>query len=302
MPMGSETIGNVVFSINGSAKRYDGIVVLQSTRRYEYEELCCKEGNALLVVMEPQDILRMPSGYTNQFDHVLTPNCKVRGKHIIHSQFGQLWTFNQDYESMILKRPPDKTLNFSTVTSIKTDTNGQRRRIELLRRIQEEIGIDWYGRGVSEIEDKWDAIAPYKYHLVFENGRWPHYWTEKLTDAFLGFSLPIYVGCPNIKEYFSQEALILLDDTSPQKAVNQLIKLVEDDAYSIAFQSIVSARNKVIYEYSLFNVLIKLIQQYFSMSTTSYKRIDLRLFENISYKYSIRKMLKRSLRNLINMR
>lgn len=294
LPLGNGNIGNIEFILNGNETVYDGIIVLQSTSRYQHKKLCVKDGNSLMVVMEPPDILRMPSMYINQFDHVLTPNCKVRGVHTIESQFGQIWTVNKSYQSLAAMKPVNKTRYFSTVTSTKVVTRGHKQRLKLACRIQQEFFscFDWYGRGVREIKDKWDAIAPYRYHLIFENGRWDHYWTEKLTDAFMGFSLPIYVGCPNITDYFAKESIVVLDDKNPCRAIDQLKEVLERDAYTEAFEHILVARNKVIHEYSIFNVLVKFIDEYFSGSSC-YKVINLHNFENIAYRYNVRKLFKK---------
>ena len=299
LPEGSQRIGNIEISINGNKKRYDGIVVLQSTTSYAPKELYCKEGNALLIVREPQNILRMPLTYLNQFDHILSPNGKVGGENTIYGQFGQLWTINKSSLSLNSMVPPEKTKILSTVTSSKIVTRGHKYRVALCRRIQREFNdcFDWYGRGVHEIEDKWEAIAPYRYHLVFENGRWDHYWTEKLTDAYLGFSMPIYIGCPNITDYFPEKSLAVLSDKSINLAVSQLRNLIAADEYLKALDPIILSRNKIIHDYSFFQVLENMINKYFS-NTDCYKVINFCEFENTAYRYNLKKILKRGMRKL----
>lgn len=295
MPTALESAGSIEFSINGEEMAYDGVVVLQSTSGYNCSSLSCPRGNALLVVREPQDILRMPARYVRQFDHVLTPNRKVSGVHTIYSQFGQLWTVNRSYKELDAMAVPEKTKLISTVVSTKRVTKGHRFRFDLTQAIAQELGdaFDWYGRGVRKIEDKWDAIAPYKYHLVFENGQWPHYWSEKLTDAFVGFSMPIYVGCPNIIDYFQSDAIVILDARNLEKAISQLKSIISDDPYDRSFHHLLAARNKVIREYSLFHKLEKIIQSHFCEKITAYRKIELGEFENVAYRYSPEKMLRR---------
>ena len=59
-----------------------------------------------------------------------------------------------------------------------------------------------YGRGARALDDKADALDAYRYHVAIENYIGPHHWTEKLSDAFLGLTLPFYAGCPNATDYF----------------------------------------------------------------------------------------------------
>lgn len=300
LPTGKERIGDIQFSINGEERQYDGLIVLQSTSMYRYENQLCREGNSLMIVREPQDILRMPARYIDQFSHLLTPNPKVRGKHTIHGQFGQLWTLDYSYQELASMSAPEKTRFFSTVTSAKALTKGHVQRVELLEKIQLALPeqLDWFGRGVREINNKWDAIETYRYHLVFENGRWPDYWTEKLTDAFLGFSMPIYLGCQNIKAYFPEESMVDLNSVDSNVVIPQLKRLLEVDKYKDSSKQINLARDKVITEYSLVNVLIRLIERHFNLAATQYTEVDFGKFSNIAYRSSIKKIARKGIKKI----
>ena len=49
------------------------------------------------------------------------------------------------------------------------------------------------------------------FHVCIENQSVKHYFTEKLIDSFLTYTLPIYWGCPNIGEYFNLDGMIIVD-------------------------------------------------------------------------------------------
>ena len=87
----------------------------------------------------------------------------------------------------------------------------------------------YIGHGFNDIPDKWEAIAPYKYHIVLENTVQPDCWSEKLADSFLGFSLPIYHGCPNIHDYFNKDSLFLIDIDDINATVELLQYLIDHD-------------------------------------------------------------------------
>jgi len=40
------------------------------------------------------------------------------------------------------------------------------------------------------MNDKAAALDPYQYHIAIENHVFTHHMTEKLPDAFLGYTLP----------------------------------------------------------------------------------------------------------------
>jgi len=50
--------------------------------------------------------------------------------------------------------------------------------------------------------------VPHKFSLVYENTPYPYYCTEKLMDAFLAGSLPIYNGDPKVNEDWNEKAFI----------------------------------------------------------------------------------------------
>lgn len=81
------------------------------------------------------------------------------------------------------------------------------KRLKFVKHLMNEAlpEIHVWGYGMRELKNKADAIDPYKYHLAIENHSCDHHWTEKLADAFLGFSLPIYFGCTNLDHYFPKE-------------------------------------------------------------------------------------------------
>jgi hypothetical protein len=66
----------------------------------------------------------------------------------------------------------------------------------------------------------------HKFCIAYENNSYPYYCTEKIMDAFLGSSIPIYWGDPKIMEDFNEKAFINANKTSTQEIINQ-IKLLD---------------------------------------------------------------------------
>ncbi len=64
------------------------------------------------------------------------------------------------------------------------------------------------GKYWRDAKDSFFATNPHKFMIAFENNAYPHYTTEKLMDAFLAGSLPIYWGDPKVKEVFNKKAFI----------------------------------------------------------------------------------------------
>ncbi|MEX0366121.1 MAG: glycosyltransferase family 10 [Ruegeria sp.] len=106
--------------------------------------------------------------------------------------------------------PLEKTKSCSLIASAKRDTTGHQLRhavVEWVRETGQDVGI--MGRGYTAFERKSDGLAPYRYSVVIENVQEPNYFSEKLIDAILCNTVPIYWGCPNIDRFMDPEGMII---------------------------------------------------------------------------------------------
>jgi hypothetical protein len=115
---------------------------------------------------------------------------------------------------------------------------------------------------VRVIEDKWDGLAPYKYSLAIENSFSPDYWTEKLADCFLTWTIPFYFGCTNLEEYFPEESFIRIDIDKPQIAMDRIISAIKNNEWEKRLPALKTAREQLLNRYQLFPHLAKRIQSH----------------------------------------
>lgn len=59
-----------------------------------------------------------------------------------------------------------------------------------------------------DAKDQYFLNKPHKFMMAYENSSYPGYCTEKLMDAFLVGSMPIYWGCTNVEEDWNSKAFI----------------------------------------------------------------------------------------------
>jgi len=64
------------------------------------------------------------------------------------------------------------------------------------------------GKYWRDAKDKFFLAHPHKFMMAYENTSTEYYCTEKLMDAFLAGSLPIYWGDPRVSEDWNQKAFI----------------------------------------------------------------------------------------------
>jgi len=106
--------------------------------------------------------------------------------------------------------PQMKTKLVSMVSSRKTMCAGHHERLGWVEKLRH--GVDLYGRGFNEIECKETALEEYMFSVAIENCQKPNYFTEKIGDCFATGTIPIYLGCPNIGDFFNMDGIIVLDD------------------------------------------------------------------------------------------
>lgn len=268
------------FVFNRDCRDYHWLAVYDDLPRDSPEEiLACPQEHTLLLTGEPSSITRYGKRFLAQFGHVLTsqePHA-IHHPNLIHRQPGLLWFYGGpdhrgNYDWLKTVAPPEKTKALSCVCSTKAMGHTlHSQRLDFVRRLMngDLPEIDVWGYGIQPLDNKADAIDPYKYHLTIENHSCDHHWTEKLADAFLGFSLPIYYGCTNLDAYFPPESYIWIDIRDPDGALATLRETLAADPYEARLPAITEARRRIIEEYATFPQLASIILKRNSSSSGS---------------------------------
>jgi hypothetical protein len=266
--------GNCRFLFDPQEREYDWLVVYNDLphRRGENDSLqeeilACPRRHTLLVTTEPSSIKAYGARYTAQFGCVLTSQEAWALPHPdrIHSQPALHWFYGVSRDHVVscdelsAMDHPEKTADISMVWSGKKGYFTQHsKRHAFMQRVREVLpGLEVYGRGVRELDDKAEALNSYRYHIAIENHIGLHHWTEKLADPFLAYSLPFYSGCPNIREYFPPESIIPIDIEDVEGAVAIIKRAIKSREYEKRLSSIREARRRVLEEYNLFAVLAR---------------------------------------------
>lgn len=230
-------------------------------------DIHCDARQTILVTMEPSNIKVYGRAFTRQFGHVLTSHEAAALPHPgrIHAQPALRWFYGigrshaVPLEELDARTPPAKTRCISTVCSTKQQKHTlHNRRYRFVCELQALLPeLEVFGHGVREIDDKAEALDAYRYHIVVENHRAPHHWTEKLADAFLGHTLPFYYGCTNLADYFPPGSYIEIDIDDPAGAARIIRQAIDENAWKKRLPDIVEARRRILHEHNLFQVLAR---------------------------------------------
>ena len=228
----------------------------------------------ILVVTEPKEILRYSRTCLNQYGTVLSPYPRPYfywGRWInAPVLFPWFYGYKERRSPMsylswnaLRRAKTNKTKTLSVIYTQKKYTRSQIQRTRFVKALEQELGekLDIFGRSKEHIADKKDSIDPYRYHLVLENGTGPHFWSEKLADCYLGESYPIHASCPNLHDYFPQEAYTSIDIFNIPQAIQQVKDIIASDLYEKNRASILEAKRRVMEEHQLFPMLARVISE-----------------------------------------
>ncbi len=170
------------------------------------------------------------------------------------------WFPKLSYEELLELKPPKKDLEISWVTSNNSDLYGHKLRLSFIKYLKDKgFPFNLYGRGFTPIIDKKDGILPYKYSIAIENFQIKEYWTEKIADCFLCWTIPFYWGAPNIDKYFPDGSYILIDPKRPKWSLDKISDIISSNYYAENLEFIREARELVLNKYQLFPYMSKQI-------------------------------------------
>lgn len=223
----------------------------------------CAAGHTLLVTGEPASLRQYRPRFTGQFGRVWTAQSALRHSQVIYGHEGQPWHYGMyasqahgaplGYDQLRLLAPPPKPKLLSVICSDKQLTSDQRQRVEFTRFLKRELGdeLDVFGRGHGDVQDKADAIWPYRYHIVLENDHSDCFMTEKICDAFLGWSYPIYFGSREAARSFPSGSLSEINIYEPAQALAKIRQLLDRPTYTQALPALAAAREAVLTRHNL---------------------------------------------------
>ena len=145
--------------------------------------------------------------------------------------YGTTWV--PDYDEINL----EKTRHMSLIASGKRDHEGHQLRHRLVQHVhQAQLDVKVLGRGYAPFDRKSEGLAPYRFSVVIENVREPNYFSEKLIDAILCETVPIYWGCPNISDFIDTAGMIICSTEEDVERAIAAASQAQYDALAPALQ------------------------------------------------------------------
>ncbi len=278
-PESKGVVGNCQFFANQEVENPDWWVIVEGLSKKE--KAVCPPENTILVTQETDLTKIYDPKFIKQFGWIITCNRKINHPRAIFRDQGYSsylfmrrrkpgekfsdWQDNfksYDYLRAMTDIPKDKLM--SVVASHKTRTAGAKARKEFIIKMKEHFkdGLDAFSNlpGVFGPDTKisgikWNAVAPYKYHLAIENSLVPHYWTDKILDAYLAGAYPIYYGDPSVAEYFPKNSFTMIDINNIEESIKIIEKAISENYCEKYKKEIWEARKLCLEKYNIFAVV-----------------------------------------------
>jgi len=236
----------------------------------------CPANHTVFLTGEPASVRPYNPIFLRQFHTVVSCQSNIIHRNVIHTQpslpwlIGMRWDskkrgwkkeHTKDYDELkaMIDAPKDRLV--SVITSDKVITKGHRTRLEFVRRLEKELkgDLDVFITSNMGLEDKWDAIGRYRYHIALENSTYRDYWSEKIADPILGLSYPIYHGCPNISDYLPIGSYLPIDINDFDRSLSSIKRIIYSDEREKHMDELQEAKRLIMDNYNVFPMLANLL-------------------------------------------
>ena len=188
---------------------------------------------------------------------------------IEHPMF--MFTESTDSHIFYRKNKFKKGRRMSIVSSNYGDKYNYVKRHELFKGLLEtDLDIDFYGRRWNLADERYkgaphnksEAIIDYEYSIAIENSSYNNYLTEKFFDLVVCNTVPVYYGCPNVRDIYPEKSFIKIDFSGPiEKTIEQIADIYNNDSYEDRLPYILEAKNLYYTKYNIFNFIKSLMDE-----------------------------------------
>ena len=103
-----------------------------------------------------------------------------------------------------------KRFKVSFITSSKVHTPGHIIRQEIYNKLPDKINElpIFKHRSPPYLPNKKNLLDDYQFHITPQNASHDNWFDDKIVDALISETIPLYWGCPNLKEFFNMDGIL----------------------------------------------------------------------------------------------
>ncbi|HMD00825.1 MAG TPA: glycosyltransferase family 10 [Ferruginibacter sp.] len=213
-------------------------------------EVKCFPEAVIAFMMEPGVLSENPWMFRrlDQYANVYSPINRSANTVLSHGYLG--WYLLQNWNELATLPVPEKNKDMSCIASGLKQLKGHRDRLAFVTLLKKEIpSIEFYGKGSNYIPDKSKGLLPYRFSVAIENSSSAYYFTEKINDCFLCYTVPVYFGCSGIGKYFPSASFIEIDINRPAQAIERIREIQDVNDWQSRLGALQEARELVLNKY-----------------------------------------------------
>lgn len=190
---------------------------------------------------------RNPSLYMD-FDKIFTFSARILDK-IPNAAFVPFqatpWYGRNPHEIIDEKNCYAKTKNISFLSSKKIMCDMHKQRVALANKCKTEKLADTYGTfDGGDPASLVSVLKDYRYTIIIENEIDDYYFTERLTNAFLSMTIPVYCGASKIGKFFNEDGIITLK-LNDFDNIENILKNCNENDYNNRINAVIDNFNRV---------------------------------------------------------
>ena len=176
-----------------------------------------------------------------------------------HHEFGNCWLpvtwwVGASYNEL-KNNSFEKSKNFSIIDSGKRSLQGHINRVNLIESYLAKYrsSVDLLGKMSDKVlppRDKILGLQDYRYTLSVENGSTDFYFSEKITDAILCDTMPIYWGCKKIDKFLPTGSYHLID-IYDKHAIDKIYEIINSDYREQNLDALKEAKELILDKYNI---------------------------------------------------
>ena len=184
-----------------------------------------------------------------------------------------VWWLSLSFEELLKLPIPHKQKRVSAIVSSQNLLPLHKERIKFIDNLSKVANVDVYGKGHDSgsfnscykgmlhnkifNRCKYAGLQSYLYSIAIENNRQMGYFTEKIIDVILSYSIPIYYGAPDISMYFPSSSIQELPSLNDFSLYNTL-EIIREDPSESQIEALSYARETILFRYNIVNLIHKL--------------------------------------------
>ena len=227
-------------------QQFNGFLLPGQTEHISIENI--DKNRTILWHSEPESIYEYPKHYNERFGFVLSSNTPNSDNFILNGYSFCLFGHGSAY--ITPDKSPNKSKQCSVITSNKSSNEFHRNRIKFIGYLKKQpIDIDYFGRGVQEIENLNMGLDSYKYHIALANNNQTNLFDEKIVAPCLSECFIFYSGCENIYDFFNEKSVVKIDAAKPEESLAIIKYHIDNNSYEKNIDAIRDNKNRALNNY-----------------------------------------------------